>query len=316
MTDSARIDSLSKASRYLSGLGGRCGFDEALQRVTSHSSPEISDRLKILAAWIRGTSPAPPDPELALIGQLVRHAPPGTEPGPAIGAVNAALGDARELADHVRSGMAGGLFYAAALLAVAFIVASIWLTQIAPEFVDMFTGFDTEMPGFSRFLAGQAWLVFLVIAGLAAALIAIFLGNRQLAQRLETAAPLGAGLRRRVLGRRLPAAHDVWRALLLARAWTAGGGEPYASLQRATAITGISDNTAANIAAELKLASDLGLAAGELEYQALAGLAACRDAIEIWHALAIRLLQAAIAVLVGAIVIAVYLPLFSMGAIV
>ena len=315
-TGTATIDSLGKASRYLSVLGGSVGFDEAVSRVESRSSAAVGQRLRELASWTKGETAAAPAPELVLIGQVVRHAPDGVAVGTAIGAASAALLDARALADHVRSGLSGGLGYAVALLVMTTIVALIWLGAIAPEFEQLYGQFSVSVPGLSRFLIDQPWILFLAIAVLGLSLVALVLATRRAAVRIETVAPLGAGLPATALGARLRDAHERWRMLTLAQAWTAGGGEPLASALAAARAMGREAAETSAVTAELRLAEELGSARGELEFLSQASVVAYRDALELRRAVAIKAIQVAIAVVVGFVVIAIYLPLFRMGAIV
>jgi len=315
-TGTATIDSLAKASRYLSGLGNSCGFAEAVSRVESRSSAEVSRRLRELASWAKGETATEPAPELALIGQVVRHAPDGVAVGTAIGAASGALADARALADHVRSGLSSGFGYAVALLVMATIVALIWLGAIAPEFEMMYTQYAVPVPGLSRFLIGQPWVLFLAIAVLGLALVALVLATRRAALRIETVAPLGTGFSATVLGARLRDAHERWRMLTLAQAWTAGGGEPLASTQAAARAMDREGAETSTVAAELRLAEELGSARGELDFLSQASVAAYRDALELRRALAIKAIQVAIAVVVGFVVIAIYLPILNMGGVV
>jgi hypothetical protein len=315
-TGTATIDSLRKASRYLSGLGGRVGFDEAVSRVESRSSAEVGQRLRELASWTKGETAAAPAPELALIGQVVRHAPDGVAVGTAIGAVSAALMDARALADHVRSGLSGGLGYAAALLVVTTILALIWLGALAPNFDSLYLEFAGSMPGLSRFLIDQPWLLFLAIAVLGLGLVALVLATRRAAVCIETVAPLGTGFPATVLGARLRDAHDRWRMLTLAQAWAAGGGEPLASTLAAARALGREGAETSAVTAELRLADELGTARGELDFLAQASVADYRDALEFRRTLAIKAIQVAIAIVVGIVVIAIYLPIFGLGGII
>lgn len=315
-TGTATIDSLSKASRYLSGLGGSFGFDEAVRRVESRSSAEVGQRLRELASWTRGEAAAAPVPEFALIGHVVRHAPDAVAVGTAIGAANIALADARALGDHVRSGLSGGIGYAVALLVVVTIVALIWLGSIAPMFDIMVTQAGVSLPGLSRFLINQPWVLFAAVAILGLALVALAVATRHAATRIETVAPLGTGIAGKLLGARLRRAHDNWRVLTLAQAWAAGGGDPLASaLAAARALDGDGAG-ASTVTAELRLADELGGSRAELDFLMQASFVAYRDALDLWRALAIKAIQVAIAVVVGFVVISIYLPIFQMGAVV
>jgi len=70
------------------------------------------------------------------------------------------------------------------------------------------------------------------------------------------------------------------------------------------------------LAERVALANDLGIARQELEHERERSLRDCRVALEVRRAIALRGMQIAVAALVGAITIAIYLPIFKMGAVI
>src|SRR5690606_9998111 len=141
-------------------------------------------------------------------------------------------------------------------LAVTTIVTLIWLGAIAPQFDAMYVQAGASVPGLSRFLFDRSWVLFLSIAILGLALVAVVLATRRAALRIETIAPLGTGFAASALGARLRDAHDRWRVLTLAQAWTAGGGEPLASASAAARAIGRVDAEMPTVTAELRLAEE------------------------------------------------------------
>jgi len=310
------IDSASKAGRYLSGLGGSLGFDEAIRRVEARSSQEVRDQLRALVRWVKGESTASPGPEFRLIGTVVRNAPADGDVGKAIAVADRARADARVLADHVRSSMLDGIPYLGLLLAIAGIVAAIWVTGIAPNFGALYSQMQVTLPTLSRVLVDQPWIIAATLVLLALVIVAIVVAARRLARSVESVVPLGRGLVAHVVGQRVYRAHESWCILSLARAWAAAGEDPARAAHRAAQALDVDAGPARRVDAEMRLAADLGAAAVELEHMAQTSATDYRDALDLWRAVVVRTLQIAIAVVVGLVVIAVYLPIFRMGAIV
>lgn len=315
-SDTLTIDTAEKAGRYLSGLGGSLGFDEAVRRVESRSSSEIRAELAALARWIRGESSARPGPAFSLIGTVVREAPPGGDIGKAIGSADLARADARAIADHVRSSMLNGIPYLALLLIVAAIVALTWLVEIGPQFRTLYSQMEVALPWLSRVLVDQPLIVPAAIGLLAILLAGVVVAANRLKRSIEAVTPLGQGLVERILGPSLRRAHDNWCVLSLSRAWSAAGEDPAAATRRAAQVLGAEPQLAARLEAEMQLAAELGAAGNELAYLAETSAASYRDALEVWRAVGLRALQIAIAIVVGLIIVAIYLPIFKMGAIV
>jgi type IV pilus assembly protein PilC len=312
----ATINSIARASRYLSGIGTTVGFKDALHRIKEKSSVAVVEKLQTLERFVNGESAHSPSPELALIADVVRNAPEHVNTGSAIGAVNSALADAKILADHLRSGMPGDLGYSALLLMVAGIISITWITSIAPKFVNMFAEMNAPLPTLSQLMVDFPWVVFVLIALLAVVVISVVFGTKFVAVRVESIAPLEGTLTAHILGRAVRQAHQRWRTLTIANAWSAGGQEPLQAVRHAAQVSKASDSVSNELTSAVSLANDIGAGQAELDYLALESVAVYRKALEWWRAIVFRFLQVAIAVLVGIIVVAVYLPIFKMGAIV
>jgi type II secretory pathway component PulF len=133
----------------------------------------------------------------------------------------------------------------------------------------------------------------------------------KVAAGIAVIAPLGKGL---PLGRRLRRAHERWRQLTLARALAAGGQPPGESLGSAAAIGDAGPDP--ELAAKLALAGKLGAADAELAHLNELELGSLQRELDTWRAAVLRILQVIIAVFIGAMVIAMYLPIFKLGAVV
>jgi type IV pilus assembly protein PilC len=135
----------------------------------------------------------------------------------------------------------------------------------------------------------------------------------RVAAGIAVIAPLSRGL---PLGRRLRRAHERWRQLTLARALAAAGQSPDESLGCAAAIGGSGAIPDPDLAAKLALAVSLGAADAELAYLNELELDSLQRELDTWRAAVLRILQVVIAVFIGTMVIAMYLPIFKLGAVV
>jgi type IV pilus assembly protein PilC len=307
------IGTLTKASRYLFELTTTVPFDEAIQRVQSHADAAVGRELETLQRYVAGQATAKPAAELALYAELLKRAPDKARVATGVASLNESLAEARLLADETRGGWPADLAYSALLLAVATLIATVWLLYVAPEFEAMFLGFGATLPALSRAIFDNAWLIFAPLLGLALALVWLVAGARRLAAAMETLSAPPPSLAP-LFGARATQAHEPWRTAALASAWVGTGLSPVDALREASAQA--TAGAAGKLAGEIALAAKIGLAAHELLHQRRAALAECRAALELRRTLTLRALQIVIAIVVGAIVIAVYQPIFQMGAVI
>jgi type IV pilus assembly protein PilC len=309
----ARIVSLPKAVRYVNELAPEVGFSVALRRVAERADEPTARALRRLEDYAGGRADEPVAPELELIATFLRHAPDKERIGAGVTVINAAAAEARDLAAAVRAGMPADFYYSGVLLAVAALVATIWFVYIAPEFTQLFAQFGARLPPFSQALVDAPWLVFGGIAVLAAVLALLVVGTRRVARVIEVQLPFDRAWLGRLLGTRVASSYEAWRASVLVTAWVAAGRDVGAALADALPHGA---PARAELEEELALAGALGLARHESAHQLQARLAALAAALEGRRALAARLMQIAVALVVGAIVIAIYLPIFQMGAVI
>lgn len=315
MSDSeqATIGTLAKANRYLCELTTTVPFDEAVQRIRKRAGPAVDRELETLQRYVAGQATVKPAAELALYAELLKRAPDKARVAAGVTSLNESLAEARLLADETRGGWPADLAYSALLLAVAALIATVWLFYVAPEFEVLFGGFGARLPAFSRAIFDNVWLIFAPLLALALVIAWLVAGARRLATAIETLAAPPTALAR-TLGARAMQAHARWRTAALASAWVGAGQGPVDAVREASARA--TAGAAGKLVGEVALAAEIGLAAHELEHQRHTALAECRAALELRRTLALRALQIAIALVVGAIVIAIYLPIFQMGAVI
>lgn len=310
------IDSTPKAGRYLAELAATTGFDEALRRVRARATPDVARDLDTLQRYIDGDSAVGPGAELALYAELVRRMPDRAEPGPGLTEMQSATAEARTLASEVRAGVLGTVVYSALLLSMVAALSALWLLEIAPAFVAMFAQFGTGLPAFSQALVDLPWLPFALVAVLAGLLALVVIGRRRIAAAIETLAPVTAVRLVPGYGARLRRAHDRWRAATLASAWAAGGREPSQAYEEALETSAAHASAPAEGADDLTLACELGNGREELAYQRGRMLDAYRARLALHRSVSLRIVQVLIAALVGAVTIAIYLPLFQTGTVI
>lgn len=314
-TKPATVDSLSDASRYLAELAAGVGFDEAERRISSRAAPAVAEKLETLKRYVEGAGKPPR--ELALHGDYFKSI--RNHAGAIAGAttINGSLRDARTLADGVRVGLPGDLTYSAVLLFVAAVVSTMWFSYIAPSFVTLFSSIgNARLPAFSQLVFDAPWVVFAVIGVLALELVLLVYGAFRVARAVETMTAPGPGWLRWLAGSRVLRALERWRATTLASAWADAGTDPLAALHEAMAAAAVARGDAAELASRIALANDLGIAAQELAHERERSALDCRVALEVRRGVALRGMQVAVALLVGAIAIAIYLPIFRMGAVI
>jgi len=313
----AAVTTIAEAGRYLSELTATVGFEEGVRRLRSKADSAVARELDALERYVSGREADKPAAALALYGDYLK--PLSGRSGAATGAatINLALRDARALADGVRVGLPGDLWYAALLLIIAAMLSSIWLVYIAPVFAAMFATLGAQrLPAFSQLLFDAPWVVFSAIGVLAACLVLLVVGAWRLAAAIETLALPAQRWARLVAGDRVLWAQERWSVATLASAWASAGQEPLAALRDAIARAGTAPGELRELAERVALANDLGIARQELEHERERSLRDCRVALEVRRAIALRGMQIAVAALVGAITIAIYLPIFKMGAVI
>jgi type IV pilus assembly protein PilC len=309
----ATIADLAKASRYLFELTATLPFDEAVERVRSKADAKTRDELTALERYVRGEAAAKPAGELALLADFLRSVGDASRASAGVRALNESLAEARALADATRAGLPVELSYAALLLVIGAALAGLWLVYLAPEFTRLFAQFGASLPGLSQAILDSAALVLVPLGVLVAALLALARAGYSQARAIETLAPLPATWVKWLAGARAARAHERWRLTTFASARFQSGVPAAEALRASSTERGARD--AVELERELALAAELGLAAHELEHQRQRSLFDYRAAIELSRMIAMRALQIAVAVFVGGIIIAVYLPIFRMGAV-
>ena len=249
----------------------------------------------------------------------------------------------KEKTEAIKKKIKKALFYPAAVLAVAVIVTVILLIFVIPQFEALFKGFGADLPAFtqavvnhSKFVQTKGWMLAIVAGGAGYAFFYFKQRSRKMREWLDRAM-----LKTPVIGPILRKAAIARYARTLATTFAAGvplvealtsvsgatGNIVYADavlrmrdevstgqrLQRAMDNTGLFPNMVNQMIAVGEESGSLDQMAGkvadfyELEVDA---------AVDSMSSLLEPLIMAILGVLVGGLVIAMYLPIFKLGAVV
>jgi type IV pilus assembly protein PilC len=249
----------------------------------------------------------------------------------------------KEKTEAIKKKIKKALTYPAAVLAVAVIVTTILLIFVIPEFESLFQGFGADLPAFTRiviniseFVRDQGWLLLLVIVGAVSAYIYMYKRSRKLREfqdRLMLKAPIvGQILVKAAIARFARTLSTMFNAgvpLVEALQSVAGatGNIVYENgvleirdevatgqrLQRAMSNTNLFPNMVIQMIA-------VGEESGSLDEMSSKVADFYEEdvdnAVDNMSSLLEPLIMGILGILVGGLVIAMYLPIFKMGAVV
>ena len=249
----------------------------------------------------------------------------------------------KEKTEALKKKIKKALFYPAAVLAVAIIVTVILLLFVIPQFESLFKGFGADLPAFtqfvvnmSRWLQSNGWVV-LIIVGAAVFTFAYFYKRsrplRQFLDRMSLGIPvIGPILRKSAIARFARTLATMFAAgvpLVEAMKSVAGatGNIVYQDavlkmrdsiatgmrMQRAMENTGLFPNMVVQMIAVGEESGSLDEMASKVADFYEADVDAAVDALS---SLLEPLIMVILGVLVGGMVVAMYLPIFKLGAVV
>jgi type IV pilus assembly protein PilC len=249
----------------------------------------------------------------------------------------------KEKTEAIKKKVKKALFYPAAVVVVAFIVTAILLIYVIPEFESLFQGFGADLPAFTRmvidiskFVRSEGWLIVIAIGGCFSAFVYFKKRSRAMRHFLDRAV-----LRIPIIGPILNKSAIARYARTLATTFAAGvplvealdsvagatGNIVYEDavlqmrdevatgqrLQRAMENTELFPNMVNQMVA-------VGEESGSLDEMASKVADFYEEevdnAVDSMSSLLEPLIMAVLGVLVGGLVIAMYLPIFKMGAVV
>ena len=249
----------------------------------------------------------------------------------------------KEKTEALKKKIKKALFYPAAVLAVAIIVTVILLIFVIPQFESLFKGFGADLPGFtqfviemSRWMQANGWML-LIVVGVAAWTFAYFYKRsrpmRQFIDRMSLQIPvIGPILKKAAIARFTRTLATMFGAgvpLVEAMKSVAGatGNIVYQDatlrirdeistglrMQRAMENTGLFPNMVVQMIAVGEESGSLDEMASKVADFYEADVDAAVDALS---SLLEPLIMVILGVLVGGLVIAMYLPIFKLGAVI
>ena len=249
----------------------------------------------------------------------------------------------KEKTEAIKKKVKKALYYPAAVVVVAFIVTAILLIYVIPEFETLFTGFGADLPAFTRFVIdisvfvrSQGWIIAIAIAAAISAFIYFKKRSRAMRHFLDRAV-----LRVPVIGPILNKSAIARYARTLSTTFAAGVPlvEALESVAGATgnivyevAVLQMRDEVAAGQRLQKAMENTdlfpnmvnqmvaVGEESGSLDDMtrkvAYFYEEEVDNAVDSMSSLLEPLIMAVLGVLVGGLVIAMYLPIFKMGAVV
>jgi type IV pilus assembly protein PilC len=249
----------------------------------------------------------------------------------------------KEKTEALKKKIKKALFYPAAVLAVAVIVTVILLLFVIPQFESLFKGFGADLPAFTQFVIGMSrwmqdngWILLLIVGGAAFTFAYFYKRSRPLRQfidKMSLQVPvIGPILKKAAIARFARTLATMFGAgvpLVEAMKSVAGatGNIVYQDavmrmrdeistglrMQRAMENTGLFPNMVVQMIAVGEESGSLDEMAGKVADFYEADVDAAVDALS---SLLEPLIMVILGVLVGGLVIAMYLPIFKLGAVI
>jgi type IV pilus assembly protein PilC len=249
----------------------------------------------------------------------------------------------KEKTEALKKKIKKALFYPAAVLAVAVIVTVILLIFVIPQFESLFKGFGADLPAFtqfvidlSRWMQSNGWMLLIIVVGAAFTFAYFYRRSRPLRQfidRMSLQTPvIGPILKKAAIARFARTLATMFGAgvpLVEAMKSVAGatGNIVYQDatmrmrdeistgmrMQRAMENTGLFPNMVVQMIAVGEESGSLDEMAGKVADFYEADVDAAVDGLS---SLLEPLIMVILGVLVGGLVIAMYLPIFKLGAVI
>ncbi|WP_019675190.1 type II secretion system F family protein [Arsukibacterium perlucidum] len=249
----------------------------------------------------------------------------------------------KEKAEALKSKIKKAMFYPVAVLVVAAIVTSILLIFVVPQFAEIFAGFGAQLPAFTLFVLGvselmqQYWWV--VLFGLIAfgyvvkkayanslkfrtradamILKAPVIGNilnkaavARFARTLSTTFAAGVPLIEALESAAGASGNEIYRnAIMYIREEVSSGTQMYLAMKQTKQFPEM-------VVQMVSIGEESGALDGMLEKVANIYEQEVDDAVDGLTALLEPMIMAVLGVVIGGLIIAMYLPIFAMGAIV
>lgn len=309
-------------------------LDESLTKLDS-SQVASTQQLQLVRAVLKNkdeTSKADPilsDNGLSeissLIATLYQHK---CSPEQAVPALSQSLSIDQNYMSQIWKGLKSLVSYVISVVLVVCVCLSIFSTKVIPQFEDMFSGFGTQLPEFTRFVMqgthaiGDIWPILILVGAV------LYLVSKKRLSKLGGLNPMNRLWSRFPFTRNLYRTHFRYLLICFTHILIKGGLKPKVALESAlklldSKMTDIKQSSAPkNLpdilieTAELNSIADayqIDTLSREVEFQ-LTRIE--QDYLQVIANLRERLssiIQIVLGLMVGGIIVAMYLPIFSMG---
>ncbi len=309
---------LEFVSRQIGRLIARDNLDfySALSRIAADAPAELQGSIASLRDVVvgdRGVARKRSTAALAGLVQVIRETGGRVEAGVVGFVANATLGyDAT--VDVVRA-LRASVAYAVALLAVLCIVGGVVELFVIPSLVTLYGAFGTGLPPLTRFLLAHSWpLALVVLVGFSlGASISWF--SWQLGRAARQLLPLSRGLHRLPLVGRVARSLDALIYLTYVSTLLAGGVLPETARARAATLLDPDQprQPGSPLGGYLDLAQRLGVLPDEVHSQLRVQARDLSESTDRFGRTVDVALRLAIYLAISAFVIAMYLPIFTLG---
>ena len=332
MFSSRTLDNLNFVSRQVAASAGDGSLESAIDKVSTELPDEYQGDLQTLrgvidqnsdgAATSFGVNP------LGKLSKLFSHA--GSSRTRLFVDFVSYIRENNALLSTYWAGIVGLGWYLAGVSLTALTVTLLFSTTVLPAFSELFDGFGAPLPEYTRVVFDSASTSLPVLAVLLAlVLVVVFTSAGLFHRRVQQLEPLPRWPAWAPLVGRLAEAHNLGLFLNFLRMLRASGVEESAAVGAAAKEANLPDGfdyqallarqpafSQSNTLTELGVAARLGQLDNELDYQ-------CEQHAGEWAMVLLEvrdrfslILKLFLFALVAALVIAMYLPIFSMGAVI
>lgn len=285
-------------------------LQSAAARLRQALAPDFHAAVAETESLVAGTGPSP-RPQLAALIATARELQASPE------RVFAAYERSRRLlqprfAETLSGALSFGV-YIGALVVLLGLVVCVYTIFVLPKFESVFSEFDAPLPAFTRSLLGSTWILVPLLLVVLACVAAYFERLKRLKQRLARLEAVSPVLRWVPGLRSWAARYDGTLWLRYQAIFIEAGADADAARLAASRIvgttTGVDDRQAL-----FDAAARLGRAREELDEQLENDRQASLEELEQRRNIVVTLVRAVVYLVVGAFVLAMYLPIFKLGA--
>lgn len=316
------LDKLNMVGRMLAyhqeqGASTAAALEKIKSDLPGHYGKSIEDLEKMVAGVkLTGKQPGPVK-MLAALAAIVR-AEKG-DVGLLFTGTKEGLQDSLQQAKQYWGGFEAVIFYLVTVLVVAAVIIGVFNIYVLPQFEDLFTSLTAELPAFTRVIIANDAVYMLIIGMLGAAVITCLAVHQHIKNRIRRYMPLSP-LCQWVPGvNELAKLYSYFLFIQFTAALTGAGVDAEASFNRARELAQLDPARLGQLSPwweAINMARKIGVLDTEIHYQrSQIGPLFYRRSLVINESLTTATHTIA-GILIGALVIAMYLPIFKLGSII